>query len=231
MLQLDGNVSLNSSMNPSENCEDSIPVIVNFRPRKRPSVRSSPVLCPISFTQTAKSKHSLPTLSVYNARSLFPKIASLATDIEERDTDICFVTEIWEQNENKRHRKKIEELLELKGIKYISNPRRNRRGGGAGIAVNLKNFTVSKLNIHIPAEVECVWGLIKPNIPSKSLSSYISCCFYSPPDKYRNAPLIDHVTVTLQNLLTIHRNAGIFICGDRNQVELSSLLAIDPSLE
>ena len=32
--------------------------------------------------------------TLYNARSLFPKIASLLTDIEERAVDVCFVTEI-----------------------------------------------------------------------------------------------------------------------------------------
>jgi len=37
--------------------------------------------------------------------------------MEERTTDICFITEIWEQDESKKHRKKVEKLLELKGIK------------------------------------------------------------------------------------------------------------------
>ena len=153
-LQLDGNISLDSSLNVTEKVADSIPVHLNFRPMKPPSSRLPPVLRPVSLAPPAKSKVSLPNISVYNARSLFPKISSLATDIDERATDICFVTEIWEQDENKKHRRKIEELLELKGIKYISNPRRNRRGGGAAIAVNLKNYTVAKLNIFIPPEVD-----------------------------------------------------------------------------
>ena len=94
---------------------------------------------------------------------------------------MSFITEIWEQDENKKHQKKVEKLLELKGIKYISKPRRNRLGGGAAIAVNLKSYSLSKLNVHVPTNVECVWGLAKPLKPNKSYSSFICCSFYSPP--------------------------------------------------
>ena len=60
---------------------------------------------------------------------------------------------------------KIEKLLEIQGIKYISTPRPSgRRGGGAAVAVRLEKFTVSKLNIPIPKSIEVVWGLLKPKI-------------------------------------------------------------------
>ena len=42
--------------------------------------------------------------------------------------------------------------------------------------------------------------------------------------------MIDHITVTLQALLINHPSAGIIISGDRNSIEMSSLLSIDPSL-
>ena len=98
----------------------------------------------------------LPKISVYNARSLFPKIESFCTEMLERETDVSFVSEIWEQRKNTKHNWKIKEMLELKGIKYISNPRCGKRGGGAAIAANLKKFTLSKLNVHIPKGVETV---------------------------------------------------------------------------
>ena len=56
---------------------------------------------------------SIPIISVYNARSLFPKINSLATDMHERKTDVTFISEIWEKLEKKKHQQKIEELFEL----------------------------------------------------------------------------------------------------------------------
>ena len=59
--------------------------------------------------------------------------------------------ELWEKLENKKHQSKLEELLEMEGIQYISTPRPGaKRGGGATIAVRLEKFTISKLNVLIP---------------------------------------------------------------------------------
>ena len=121
-------------------------------------------------------------------------------------------------------------MLELKGISYISDPRCGKRGGGAAIAVNLRRFTLSKLNIHVPKGVEAVWGLVKPKEVGK-IAAIIVCSFYSPPDKNRNIKLIDHITASLQSLLNIHKYAGIIISGDRNNIDINSLLATDPSLK
>jgi hypothetical protein len=38
------------------------------------------------------------------------------------------------------------------------------------------------------------------------------------------------MTTTLQSLLMTHPNAGIIISGDRNNIDISTLLSIDPSL-
>ena len=40
-------------------------------------------------------------------------------DMEERES---FLTEVWQKLENKKHQFKLEELFELRGIKYISIP-------------------------------------------------------------------------------------------------------------
>ena len=151
--------------------------------------------------------------------------------MKERSTDICCISEIWEKESKKKHKNKIEEIFELHGIKYISTPRINRTGGGAAIAVNVENFNLSKLNVFIPANVETVWGLVKPKIPSRGFSTFIICSFYSPPDLGKNTALINHLTITLQTLLNTHKNAGVFLCGDRNKIEDSSLLTVVPSLK
>ena len=105
-----------------------------------------------------------------------------------------------------------------------------RRGGGAAIAVRMKKFSISKLNIPLPRAVEVVWGLLKPKVVTGKISTIIVCCFYSPPNSKKNRVLIDHLTVTLQSLLSKHPNAGVIISGDRNSIDISSLLSIDPSL-
>ena len=73
---------------------------------------------------------TLPTITVYNMRSIWAKINHLGDDINMRGTDLTFLTEIWQKEENKRHSFAIEEMLEMKGIKYISTPRPGAKRGG-----------------------------------------------------------------------------------------------------
>ena len=88
---------------------------------------------------------SLPTLSLYNMRSVWAKLDNLADDITMRETDICFLTEVWQKQENKKHNYSIEKMLEMKGIFYISTPRPGaRRGGGVAMAFPKTNFQVTK---------------------------------------------------------------------------------------
>ena len=68
-----------------------------------------------------------------------PKIRTVALDIIERESDLIFLTEIWQKEDDKKHQSKIEEMFQLHGIKYISTPRPGaRRGGGAALALDLK---------------------------------------------------------------------------------------------
>ena len=150
----------------------------------------------------------------------------------ERAGDICFLSEVWEKSENKKHQSKIEEMLEMKGISYISTPRPGaKRGGGAGIALNLneKNFTLSKLNIAIPKPLEVVWGLLRPIESTGKIRKIILCALYSPPNSRKNNLLIDHISVTWNSLKIQHPDAGTLICGDKNSLDDKKLLALDPN--
>ena len=164
-------------------------------------------------------------------RSLIPKIGHFGADMEDRNCDLSFLSEVWEKSENKKHQFKLEELFELRGMKYISTPRPGtRRGGGAAIVVNTERFSISKLNIHIPKCLEVVWGIMKPvNITGK-ITKIITCCFYCPPKSTRKTALIDHLTFNLQSLLNTFPNAGIIISGDRNDLSIGRLLSVDASL-
>ena len=104
------------------------------------------VLIPANRKSRAAIGVNLPVFSVCNMRSLMPKVNSFADDVLERDIDLAFLGEIWEKIGDKSHLNKIERLLKLKGIKYISTPRRTlKRGGGAALAVNLQKFHLEKI--------------------------------------------------------------------------------------
>ena len=40
-------------------------------------------------------------------RSLIPEINNFALDMEERESDISFLTEVWEKLENRKHQFKL----------------------------------------------------------------------------------------------------------------------------
>jgi hypothetical protein len=166
--QLDGNIT-----NLSDNNNDS-------------SSPSSVLQCPpppVSKCDKITAALSLPKVATYNLRSLFPKIGNLTTDILEREIDVAFCTEIWEQEHNKEHQFEIEKLLEISGLKYISTIRKpNAKNGvsygGAAIVVNLRKFSVEKLPVHIPQNLEVVWGLLKSKNLSAKFKKMIICSFY-----------------------------------------------------
>ena len=233
--QLDGNISLisDNNMDISHGVKDGypIPAFWGNRPEKSWAARLQATRKILRRDNRSIEALTLPKILNFNMRSLFSKIQNFSEDMLEREGDISFLTEVWQKEENKKHQQKIEEMFEMCGIRYISTPRPGtQRGGGAAIAVWTKKFTISKLNIAIPKSAEVVWGLLKPKVMTGNISTIIVCCFYSPPRLRKNSRLIDHLTVTLHSLLSIHSGAGVIISGDRNSIEIPALLSIDPTL-
>ena len=122
-----------NAFNDNEN--EEIPVIVGNRPRPPVSESREPTRTTVRRDNKLVDALSTPRMTLYNLRSAWSKWGNIAEDMEIRDTDLSFYTEVWEQLENKSHQKAIESILELKGIKYISTPRPGeRRGGGTALA-------------------------------------------------------------------------------------------------
>ena len=211
---------------------DYIPVMIGHRPAKIISSDRQPVRHVIRRENKCVQALSLPHTLVYNMRSIWSKLNNFSTDMIERSGDICFLSEVWEKSENKKHQHKIEEMLEMKGISYISTPRPGaKRGGGAGIALNPKLFSLSKLNIAIPKPLEVVWGLLRPKELTGNIRKIIICSYYSPPNSRKNNLLIDHISVTWNSLKLQHPDAGTIISGDKNNLDDKKILALDPTFE
>ena len=174
---------------------------------------------------------NLPTISCYNMRSIWAKIGNLADDINMRGTDICFLSEVWEKKNNRRHQYSITEMMEMKGISYISTPRLDgRRGGGVAIAYSGENFLVSKLNIEVKKPLECLFALLKPRNKVGKTRKIIAICFYSPPKSKSNTKLVDLLASQISSLRTQYEGCGIILCGDRNDLSIQKLLSSDPAL-
>ena len=187
--QLDGNVSFSSSHSSFSEDVDTgslptyISVQIGHRPTNPiPNHRLPHARKTIRRDNKVLQAATLPKMSSYNMRSLMPKILNFGIDMEDRNCSLSFLSEVLEKSENKKHQFKIEELFELKGMKYISTPRPGtRRGGGAAIVVNTEKFSISKLNIPIQSGLEIVWGLMRPKEITGKITRIIVCCFYCPP--------------------------------------------------
>ena len=180
-----------------------------------------------SLTKNALVAHDLPTLTVSNMRSLFPKIRNYTLDFLERSVDVGICCEIWEKKEDKIHLKEIEHLLEMHGLSYHSSTRPTQRGGGTAVIVNSKRFRSRELKeIKVPSNLEVVWVLAKPVNNNAEIKNIILCSFYSPPharSKLKNE-LADHIVGTLSMLTVKYENSAIFVCGDRNNFDITPLL-------
>ena len=235
IFQLDGNESLNSSVytqtTDSSFQHSSIPVIVSIRPPLEHLEKRNCFNRNIRKDDNLIEALNLPTFTVYNMRSLWSKVNNLAEDIIERSVDISFLSEVWEKKENPKHQSCIEEMLEIKGISYISTPRPGaRRGGGTAIAACPEKFSLVKLHIEIPKSVEVVWGLLRPKKVVGRISKIILCSFYCPPRSKKKNILIDHISIVLNTLKVEHPDAATVIAGDKNDLDVNRILDLDPAL-
>ena len=90
---------------------------------------------------------------------------------------------------------------------------------------DMMEYTLDKLDILIPHNLEIVWGLMRPKSDSKSeLKELLVASFYCPPRSPKKAKLLDHILATVHMLLTRYPSAGLIIGGDKNDLNISMLI-------
>ena len=236
---LDSTLTFNEDYDDHENDELAIPVVVNvnfkvlnstqpswYEHYHHPAGKRPPIRININRDNKIVQSVNLPIVSVSNLRSLMPKINHFKQDMLERDISLALLSEVWEKSQSKKHKFEIEKICQMDGLKYISTPRvSTKRGGGAAIVVNLKRFSLEKLDVQIPYQLEVVWGLLKPKTQTYSqIKQILVCAFYSPPNSRKNTKLLDHLISTFHNLLTKYPNAGIILGGDKNKLNIGPLI-------
>ena len=73
---------------------------------------------------------SFTIISVSNLRALGPKLNNFVTDLFEREISLSLLSEIWEKVNCRKQQYEIEKMMQMDGLKYISNPCTQKRGGG-----------------------------------------------------------------------------------------------------
>ena len=121
---------------------DKIPVIIGFRPESDcvNAPRGKKYLRKIQSNVKERKASFLPSVSVINARSLWPKMESFKRHFKSYNSQVAIITEIWGKN-SKSEENKLEELLEMEGIDVCYDMRSDKRGGGTAIAICSENLT------------------------------------------------------------------------------------------
>ena len=171
----------------------------------------------------------LPTIFVTNHRSFFPKFYNFIEAMKTLDLTLGLHSKIWERLEKKTHQNKIEEAIQLEGINYISNPRPQRRGGGAAITLIEGNFSLIKLDVLLPKNLEVVWGLVRPKDPTSQFKGILVCSFYSVPYSTKKNQLIQHITINYAALKVKYKDTFFIAGGDKNGLDIRKLTDISPS--
>ena len=224
-----------------------IPVIVNifqyqfstcsppswYDPPKKPYKNRKPVRVTLRRDNKLQQSEFLPKIAVSNLRSLIPKIRNFSQDMKEREIGLNLLSEIWEKPGKRKHKFKIEQMLHMEGLKYISTPRPpQKRGGGAAIVSPISQFDLEKLDVLIPYNLEICWGMLRPKSEQRlGIKEIIVAAFYSPPKSKKKSKLLDHILSTLHVLLTRYPKAGVIIGGDRNDLDITSLLLGIPRVQ
>ena len=192
-----------------------------------------PVRKKIQRDDRVNKSNSLPIIAVSNVRSLWPKVKHVTEDIHEREIGLALLTEVWQKKDKKKQIFDIEKLLHMEGLKYISTTRpSSKRGGGAAIVADMKKFSLEKLEILIPYNLELVWGLLRPKSDtlSSGVKELIVVSFYCPPRSPKKSKLLDHILTTVHMLLSKYQNAGLIIGGDKNDLNIGSLISGIPKV-
>ena len=126
ICQLDGNKSLvetdsESVSDPVDESEDEInvedPPPWHEQYTKEVEPRAQ-ILRRINTNNRVAISAEMPTIAATNTRSIFPKIRHFAEDIIQRQITACFVSEIWQKENNVKFQKEVERMFELHGLQF-----------------------------------------------------------------------------------------------------------------
>ena len=193
------------------------------RPKEIPTFRHT-----VRRDNRLLTSSTLPVFSAPNCRSIGPKLNNIIEDMRMRGITCLLASETWEKSSNKKYQKEVERLFEIEGLKMISNPRKYRRGGGVCILADITAVNITPLNVQT-GNLEIIWALVKP-LETSSIKEIITFSFYLPPKSKAKSRMTDHIVTTLHQLLTTFPQAGIMGGGDRNDWNVSPVLAAIPRL-
>ncbi|XP_033096907.1 uncharacterized protein LOC117101127 [Anneissia japonica] len=161
----------------------------------------------------------LPTFFFCNPRSLNNKLNELSVVLESNNVDVAGIAESWFPANLPP------ELSNIDGYCTFSRPTTDERGGG--VALYVKNSIKCKVltDIFVPDDIEALWVSVRPSRLPRFVTSFVVGVIYYPPNSPVAEKLIDHLSSTINSVLSKHPGSGICIVGDFNHLDLNCVLS------
>ena len=201
-------------------------MITGNRPEKVSNNSRIPVRKILRRDNKGQLSISLPAIAVYNHRSIWKKISNFATEFNNMGIGVSLLSEIWEKKGKGKHQYKLQELLELKGIKCLSTPRLNKIGGGTAITVNNEKYIIKEIKFDNPNKLEVTTALLKPREISQGDFSIIAFAVYCPPKSKKKTKLVDFITTAYHQSKLKYPEAYFLLGGDINDLDVKRFLSI-----
>ena len=149
-----------------------------------------------------------PSIFLFNARSVLPKLDDLCVSISAFKPDIVFVTETWLTDD-------IDDVvLAIPRFGLLRSDRLNRRGGGvcAWFHESLKPSILSTSRL-CPSSIESLFLQLR-----SGSFRYFLFLLYIPPGlpKQEHDDIVLFMTHSLDDAMNIDPDARILVCGDFN---------------
>ena len=242
IVQIDGNVSLNTSINSvssksdqscSPSSENRIPVIVSNRgPKKPPQNRKPCNNVTIKRSNKLLTAVQLPVVVNLNPRSIYNKADEFKTMMEQLDVGVCFMSESWD-----RQSLGLSEVIGMEGYRIVKNVKqRSGQGGKPALIISEKDYFIKELcpdEFSVPPNVEAAWAMLTPKAGGKKGHvKHIAVCSYYYTVKTKRSEFVDHVSEVF-NLLSAKYGPGLhfILAGDTNRLNLKSILNLSPNLK
>ena len=190
-----------------------------------------------TLVQCSSTNINLPRIYFTNARSIFPKLKSLAEKLQNYSIDIAQISETWQDIHKQEHNDKIDILENRLGYKWYSYARPKYKddgqmfgGGGSAILINQRTFLSSEIKeIAVPKNLEIVWVKVVPKHKMR-VKVFIICGIYSKPSSKTKTILNDHIATNYYLLKMKYQDVRFVFMGDFNDHKPDVILQLSPQL-
>lgn len=161
------------------------------------------------FTSPFHRRHYLPSILSSNCRSVLPKLDEVRSLLLLRGIDIFVASESWLNETHDNY------VVSIEGYSCFRADRQNRIGGGVAVWSKYQ-FPVKRYPCTYNSDFECI-------ILCFSSLRIVLMALYIPPGVSVSSRdyLNDYITFHLDNVLTIHPDHSVIVCGDLNRFNIN----------